>query len=226
MHSCIGTFFICSTSTCFCTSHIVSSAGTSSGAFAYSTSTPNKLGHRLWSYCNVWKDRYWNFICITQPSYLELVWNIWIFHKVLTPNICCGMYDRSIIMLISRTSRSWGNFIYLPGWLWKHFHLNFSAVLACRSFLCQGACTKILSQPETTSSEGISTTPSWLSAVSSAGVASVKALKAVFLPIPQYVPMCHILLNSENPKVLQLLMSQDVHILVSAKFFPVVTCSH
>ena len=62
--------------------------------------------------------------------------------------------------------------------------------------------------------------------MSSAGVASVKALKAVFLPIPQYVHMCHILLNSENPEVLQLLMSQDVHILVSAKFFPVVTCSH
>ena len=97
VHSCIGTFFIFSTSTCFCTSHIVSYAGTSSGVFAYSTSTPNKLDHRLWSYCNVWQDRYWNFICITQPSNLERVWNNWIFHKVLTPSICCGRYARSII---------------------------------------------------------------------------------------------------------------------------------
>ena len=46
----------------------------------------------------------------------------------------------------------------------------------------------------------------------SAGVASMQALKAVFLPIPQYVHMCHILLNSEIPEVLQLLMSQDGHI--------------
>ena len=53
----------------------------------------------------------------------------------------------------------------------------------------------------------------------SAGVASVKALKAVFLHIPQYVHMCHILLNSETPEVLQLSMFQDGHILVSAKFF-------
>ena len=68
VHSCIGTFFICSTSTCFCTSHIVSSAGTSSEEFAYFTYTPNKLDHRLWNYCNVWQDRYWNFTCITQPS--------------------------------------------------------------------------------------------------------------------------------------------------------------
>ena len=142
VHSCIGTFFICSTSTCFCTSHIVLSARTSSGAFAHSTSTPSKLDHRLWSYCNLWQDRYRNFICITQPSYLERVWNIWIFHKVLTPNICCGMYAKSIIMLISRTSRRWRDCIYPPGWLWKCFHLNFSAVLACRSFLFPGACTK------------------------------------------------------------------------------------
>ena len=110
VHSCIGTFFICSTSTCFCTSHIVLSARTSSGAFAHSTSTPSKLDHsaryQLWSYCHLWQDRYRNFICITQPSYLERVWNIWIFQKVLTPNICCGMYARSIIMLIPRTSRS------------------------------------------------------------------------------------------------------------------------
>ena len=68
VYSCIGTFFICSTSTCFCTSHIVSSAGTSSEEFAYFTYTPNKLDHRLWSYCNVWQDRYWNFTSITLPS--------------------------------------------------------------------------------------------------------------------------------------------------------------
>ena len=65
-----------------------------------------------------------------------------IFGKVLTPNICCGMYAKSIIMLISRTSRRWRDFIYPPGWLWKCFHLNFSAVLVCRSFLFPGACTK------------------------------------------------------------------------------------
>ena len=52
-----------------------------------------------------------------------------------------------------------------------------------------------------------------LSAMSSVGVASVKALKAIFLPIPQYVHMCRILFNSEIPYVLQLSMSQDGHII-------------
>ena len=54
----------------------------------------------------------------------------------------------------------------------------------CFCFLCPGACTQNLSQPKTTSAEGIFLTPSWLSGVSSAGVASMQALKAVFLFIP------------------------------------------
>ena len=56
--------FVCCTSSYFCTSRIVSLWGTSSGAFAYSASTPIKLGHRLWSCCNV---RAWN----NKPHYVE-----------------------------------------------------------------------------------------------------------------------------------------------------------
>ena len=220
MHGCICTFFMCSKSTCFCTSHIVLSAGTSFGKFAYSTSTPKKLDHRLWSYCNVWQDRYWNFICITQPFYIERVWNIWIFHKVLTSNICCGMYARSIIMLICRNSRRWGDFIYYPpGWLWKRFHLNFSAILACRSFLCPGACTKTHHSLKQHQQKAFLQHQVDL-------VLWVLLVLLQWMPWRQssylylyYVHMCHRLLSNKIPEGQQLLMSLDEHILVSSKFF-------
>ena len=54
---------------------------------------------------------------------------------------------------------------------------------------------KNLSQPES-----ISSTPTWLSAVSSAGVASVKALKAVFLPIPLICPHVSHPVKQWNPR--------------------------
>ena len=61
------------------------------------------------------------------------------------------------------------------GWLFKRFHLRFSAVLACTSLFVKRSLYKNLSQPETTSAKEISSTQVGPSAVSSAGVASVKA---------------------------------------------------
>ena len=79
-----------------------------------------------------------------------------------------------------------GDFIYSPGWLWKCCHHNFSAVLACRSFLCPGACRKTSHRLKQHQQKAF--LQHQVSAVSSAGVASVNALKAVFLPIPLICP--------------------------------------
>ena len=141
VHSRIGIFFICSTSTCFCTSQIVSSAGTSSGAFAYSTSTPNKLDHRLWSYCNVWQDRYWNFICITQVTILA-----WTGLEYL--DFPQGLDSKH--MLACAPGVWWyhapevGGFCLSPGWLLlKHFHqMCWPVGLFVCVCVCEGACTK------------------------------------------------------------------------------------
>ena len=132
VHSCIGTFFICYTSTCFCTSHTVLSAGTSSGAFAYSTSTPNKLDHRLWSYCNVWQVRYRNLHHTTILPWAGLEYLD--FPQGLDSKHMLGHVRPEYNYVDISHQQKMGGFY--------RFHLNFSAVLACRSFLCQRACRK------------------------------------------------------------------------------------
>ena len=81
-------------------------------SFAYSTSASNNLDHRLWSYWNVWQDRYWIFICITHSTILDWTGLEYLdFHKVLTPNIC--LHVRPKYMLIPRT-KSWGIYSLPP----------------------------------------------------------------------------------------------------------------
>ena len=183
---CIGTFFICFTSTCICTNRIVSSTGTYSGAFAYSTSTPNKLNHRLWSYCIVWQDRYWNFICITQLSSLNGSGIFGFSTRSWLQTYDC-MCARSICWYHSPGTRSWGFYLPPPLGSWSASTSIFQLCWPVGVFVPR-SLHKNLSEPETTSAEGISSTSSWLSAVSSAGVASLKDLKAIFLPIPLICP--------------------------------------